>query len=86
MVDSSLKGKISKNKLDFSFDDFESKVRLTSREIELVKLFSKGLSNKEIASELSVSIFTIDTHKKNIYKKLNIKSIVELVNFYHENF
>ena len=49
-------------------------------------MFSKGLSSKEIAEQLFVSSFTVDTHKKNIYKKLNISSTAELVTFYYENF
>jgi len=86
LVDSTLKGKMATSKPPISSENFESKIRLTAREAELVALFSKGFSNKDIASQLCVSIFTIDTHKKNIYKKLDIKSVVELVNFYHENF
>jgi two-component system nitrate/nitrite response regulator NarL len=58
---------------------------LTDREIELIELFSKGLSSKEIAFQLNVSYFTVDTHKKNIFKKMNINSTVELVKFYYEN-
>jgi len=85
-LDSTLKGKMATRNPPVSSENFESKIRLTAREAELVALFSKGFTNKDIASQLCVSIFTIDTHKKNIYKKLNIKSVVELVNFYHENF
>jgi len=86
LVDSTLKGKMAKSSAPISSENFESKIKLTARETELVPLFSKGFTNKDIANQLCVSSFTIDTHKKNIYRKLDIKSAVELVNFYHENF
>ena len=78
-----------KNRNNFQqpiLENFEKKIKLTNREIELIELFSKGLSSKEIASQLNVSYFTVDTHKKNIFKKMNINSTVELVKFYYENF
>ncbi len=86
IVDSSLKEKIRSNNTISKKEDFEKKHLLTKREKELIIFFSEGLSNKEIASELNVSSFTIDTHKKNIFRKLNINSTVELVKFYYENF
>lgn len=52
---------------------------LSNREIEVVKLISKGLIAKEIASNLNLSTHTIYTHRKNIMKKLNISSSPELV-------
>jgi DNA-binding NarL/FixJ family response regulator len=85
LMDSSIKAKF-RNGLDkLSLENFEKKIKLTNREIELVELFSKGLSNKEIANQLNVSSFTIDTHKKNMFKKMNINTTVELVKFYYEN-
>lgn len=47
---------------------------LTKREIELLKLFSKGLTNESIASELFISGKTVATHRKNIKRKLGCKS------------
>lgn len=52
---------------------------LSNREIEVVKLIAKGLIAKEIASDLNLSTHTIYTHRKNIMKKLNIRSSPELV-------
>ncbi len=52
---------------------------LTPREIEIVKLISKGLIAKEIASKLNLSPHTIYTHRKKIMKKLNLTSSSELV-------
>lgn len=86
IVDSSLKEKIRSNNTIHKKEDFEKKYLLTKREKELITFFSEGLSNKEIASALNVSSFTVDTHKKNIFRKLNINSTVELVKFYYENF
>lgn len=54
---------------------------LTRREKEIVKLVVEGLSNKEIAEKLFISIRTVDSHKTNILQKLNLKSTVELVKF-----
>lgn len=86
VVDSSLKERIRNTNLTIDKEDFEKKCLLTKREKELIVLFSDGLSNKEIASELNISSFTIHTHKKNIFRKLNVKTTVELVKFYYENF
>lgn len=86
LVDSSIKEKNRNNFQKPLLENFEKKIKLTNREIELIELFSKGLSSKEIASQLNVSYFTVDTHKKNIFKKIKINSTVELVKFYYENF
>lgn len=48
---------------------------LSSREIEVLKLVAAGKINKEIASELNISINTVLTHRKNLTAKLGIKSV-----------
>ncbi len=48
---------------------------LTSREKDVIKLIALGLSNKEIADKLFISIHTVISHRKNITEKLGIKSI-----------
>ena len=53
---------------------------LTSREIEIIKLISEGLQNNTIAEKLNISNFTVKTHRKNIYKKLNCRNAAELIN------
>lgn len=53
----------------------ENKHELSQRETEVLKLITKGLTNKEIASMLFISPHTVVTHRKNITEKLNIKSI-----------
>jgi DNA-binding NarL/FixJ family response regulator len=53
--------------------------KLSTREREILELIIAGLSNKEIASRLSVSILTLRWHLKQIYKKLHVHSRVEVV-------
>lgn len=48
---------------------------LSAREKDVLKLVAKGLTNKEIADELNLSVHTVITHRKNITSKTNIKSI-----------
>lgn len=56
-----------------------AELNLSEREIEVITLITSGYSNKEIADMLFISIHTLYTHRKNIMKKLNFKSPVELV-------
>ncbi len=53
--------------------------KLSTREREILELIIAGLSNKEIASRLSVSVLTLRWHLKQIYKKLHVHSRVEVV-------
>lgn len=55
-------------------DHGDKKTELTSREKEIVVGIVKGLSNKEIASEINVSVNTVMTHRRNIASKLQIHS------------
>ena len=55
------------------------KENLTEREIEIIKLITEKYSNQEIAEKLFISIHTVYTHRKNIMKKLHLKSPVELI-------
>ncbi|MGH8022480.1 MAG: response regulator [Limisphaerales bacterium] len=57
-------------------------VRLSAREEEVLILLSKGYSNKEIASQLSIGAETISSHLKHIYKKLHVRSRAEAVAHY----
>ncbi len=54
---------------------------MSDREIEVITLVTSGYSNKEVADKLFISIHTLYTHRKNIMRKLNFKSPVELVLF-----
>ena len=58
---------------------------LTGREKEIARLSFKGKINKEIASELGISVRTVETHKTHIYNKLGINNIVELMRFVADN-
>jgi DNA-binding NarL/FixJ family response regulator len=51
---------------------------LTERESEITALIASGLTNKEIADQLHLSHHTVHTHRKNIIKKLGVKSVSEL--------
>ena len=52
---------------------------LTPREREIFQLIAEGKSNKEIASLLNVSVYTIETHRSNIMKKLHLKGVPDLM-------
>jgi|SRR5690348_2279236 DNA-binding NarL/FixJ family response regulator len=54
---------------------------LTARELEIVNLIKQGLSSKEIGEHLKVSAKTVEVHRYNILKKLNLKNTAALVNF-----
>lgn len=54
------------------------KTKLTRRERQILLLLSRGKTSQQMAKELNLSHFTIDTHRKNIHKKLGIKSNVAL--------
>jgi DNA-binding NarL/FixJ family response regulator len=55
-----------------------SSSELTSREREVLQLIAEGMTTKQIASELNVSVKTVETHRRKIMKKLDIHSIAEL--------
>lgn len=54
---------------------------LTERERELLQLVANGRNTKEIAAELGISIKTVEVHRQNIMKKLNLFSIAELTKY-----
>ncbi|MEO7922903.1 MAG: response regulator transcription factor [Chitinophagaceae bacterium] len=54
---------------------------LSLREIEIIKLIKEGLSSKEIAATLHISIRTAEVHRHNILKKLALKNTASLINF-----
>lgn len=59
----------------------EKKSILTNRELSVIKLFCQGLTYKEIGVGLNISPRTVETHKKNILSKLNLKSTAEMVKY-----
>jgi len=54
---------------------------LTSREREVLQLIAEGKTNKEIATALTLSVYTVDAHRGRIMEKLNLHSTGELVRF-----
>ena len=52
---------------------------LTTREREVLQLLAEGKNNKEVASILNLSLYTVETHRSNIFQKLNLHSGAELI-------
>jgi DNA-binding NarL/FixJ family response regulator len=52
---------------------------LTAREREILHLLAEGKSNKDIATSLNLSLYTVETHRRNLQDKLNLHSIAELI-------
>jgi two-component system, NarL family, response regulator NreC len=52
---------------------------LTTREREVLQLLAEGKSNKEVAGILNLSLYTVETHRSNIFQKLNLHSSAELI-------
>jgi DNA-binding NarL/FixJ family response regulator len=59
----------------------EEAITLTPREMEIVKLIAKEYSNLRIAEALFISERTVETHRKNIFRKTNTKSVVGLIKY-----
>jgi DNA-binding NarL/FixJ family response regulator len=58
-----------------------SPVGVTSREREIIQLVAEGRSNKEAASTLGISVKTIEAHRANIMRKLQLRTVSELVRY-----
>jgi DNA-binding NarL/FixJ family response regulator len=62
-------------------DSFLKQFNLTKREMEILQLIKNNYTNQQIAEKLFLSIYTIETHRKNIMQKLNLKSPSALMKF-----
>ncbi|MEK7254057.1 MAG: response regulator transcription factor [Bacteroidota bacterium] len=62
-------------------DDFKKRLGLSRREQEVLVLISRGLSSQRIGKSLFISKHTVETHRKNILRKLDFNSSTELVKF-----
>ena len=62
-------------------DDFRKRLSLSRREQEILELISKGLSSQGIGKTLFISKHTVETHRKNILRKLDFNTSTELVKF-----
>ena len=58
---------------------------LTAREIEIIKLIEKEYSNKDIADALFISERTVETHRKNIFRKTKTSSVIGLIKYAYEH-
>lgn len=63
----------------------EDKSNLTQREIEIIRLIEKEKNNKEIATTLFISERTVETHRKNIYRKVKTTGLLGLVKYAYEH-
>lgn len=54
---------------------------LSNRELDVIKLIKEGMSSKEISKSLNISLKTVEVHRHNILKKLNLKNSASLVNY-----
>ena len=52
---------------------------LTAREREILQLIAEGKPNKDIATLLNLSLYTVETHRRNLQEKLNLHSVAELI-------
>ncbi len=59
--------------------------KLSTREVEVLKLLSIGRKNKEIAQELDINEKTVSTYKARLFKKLNVTNIVDLIHQAHHH-
>lgn len=84
-MDSSVSHKVVEKLMQFPKKEAEitnaSYDTLTSREQEIMVLLAEGLSSKEIAEKLFISPKTVDNHRTNILRKLNLHSTIELIRY-----
>lgn len=66
---------------DLICDDFKKRLALSRREQEILSLISRGLSSQRIGKTLFISKHTVETHRKNILRKLDFNTSTELVKF-----
>lgn len=65
-------------------DPFLLQYKLTPKEVQIIKLIKEGNATKQIAALLELSTYTIETHRKNINRKLNVRSTAELIAITHK--
>lgn len=65
--------------------DVIAEKQLTPRELEIIRHIADGLTNQEIAKKLFLSTVTVDTHRKNMLVKLNVKNTASLVRYAAEH-
>ncbi len=68
-----------------SYNPRHSDHSITPRQNEIIKFIMQGFSTQEIADRLKVSVNTVRNHKQMLFRKVNVKSSVELINFANRN-
>jgi DNA-binding NarL/FixJ family response regulator len=76
---------LSKSLLNSRKKEEDISVKLTQREVEIVRLIAKEYSNEQIANTLFISERTVETHRKNIFRKTKIKGVIGLLKYAMEN-
>jgi len=66
-------------------DAFLKKLKLTTREMEVVQLVKTGLTTREIAEKLNISFYTVETHRKNIKVKIGGEGEAAFLRFIYSN-
>ncbi len=66
-------------------DDFIRRYNLTKRELEIIRLVKENYTAQDIADQLFLSVYTVETHRRNINLKLGIKNTLALVKFAEDN-
>ncbi len=70
---------VQKILLQNALDEDPANKRLTARELEIIELISRGLTSLEIAKQLHLNVKTIESHRRNIFRKTNVKNSIELI-------
>ena len=73
---------ILKEHQEQSSNSVDLKIKLSPRENEIVQLITKGFKNKDIAIQLEISYETVKSHRKNIFRKLEINHVNQLLHLY----
>ncbi|WP_439183363.1 response regulator [Carboxylicivirga taeanensis] len=66
-------------------DDFTVKAQITQREKEIIRLIVNGKSTEEISEALIISYETVKSHRKNIFRKLKLNKVTELIKYAYEH-
>jgi len=59
--------------------------RITPRELEIIRLLAEGKSNKELSTQLGITVRTVETHRSKIMLKLGLHSLAELIHYAMRN-
>ncbi|WP_456461388.1 response regulator [Reichenbachiella sp.] len=71
---------------NFNSSDEEIKqYKLSARELDVIKLVAEGLTSQEIADQLFISELTVQTHRRNMMRKLDLKNSMQVVQFAKDN-